>query len=144
MSPARIRTCNLSITCPVLLPKSYPVCVVASECTSMDSVYICRKAALVFCCFCAHFGKCKCHLSLCTFVYVYVHVCVLCVCVCVCVLVTKSLCVCVCVCVCAMHMCVCVREKILGDKRETESLTDWSLILKDKEFRQEPNLTTYS
>ena len=64
-APAGIRTRNLSITCQVLLPKSHPACVIASERTSIDPVHIYRKAAPVFCHFCAHFVKCKGHPSLC-------------------------------------------------------------------------------
>ena len=76
-------------------------------------------------------------------VHVCVYVCV-CMCVCVCVwmylLVTKSVRVhvYVCVCVCVCHACVFVGDKILGNKGETESLTNWSLTLNDKEFRKKP------
>ena len=60
-------------------------------------------------------------------VCVHVHVCVY-----VCVLVTKSLHV-------YVHMCGGGGWgwQILGDRKEAESLTDWFLILKDKDVRQE-------
>ena len=137
----------------MLLPTSYPVCVIALEHVSVDLIHVRKKAALVFYCFHAHFSKCKCHPSLCMCVHVLVHVyeqvCIchvhvfVCVYVCVmpvCVWVTKSLRVHVCVCVCVLH----IGDKIFGEKRETENLTDWSFILNDKDFRQEPNLTICS